>query len=253
MKTTFFQEIYQSLHCKKTEDLVKIIKYGFPLAHKPAQDFLMPFAENPNENNYLISDNLGEALDQCSIDIPSFCLAGDRQLYIRFPDFVSKRWQGAFCKVEGNTFSILLAGRVNILATGFAKLSYDLSGHANLESCLNKAKEHPRFDDDFCHCAIFAAKCLLYIRSGDPDLRIWKSPELPKTRKEKKIRTFLKTHHMFDVVMVGLDYKKPTNHSKDQTTVPGHYRWQRIGKGLSDIKLTWVKQHPRILNREEAA
>lgn len=248
MKKTFFEELYLAFKCQSNDDLINIIEHGFHPSHKPAKDFLLPFARKPNENNYSISDNLGTALERCSIDIPSECLKGDRELYIRFPDFISDDWRGAFCTVKGNIFSILLAGHFDVEATMFSRLSYSITAHPSLNTLLNDVKD-PRFDDECVKAAIFAAKCLLYIKTGSPDLRIFKAPELPTTRKEKKIRFFLRNNPLFDSVIVGLDYLKPVNYSKDQTTIQGHFRWQRVGKLLSDIKLTWVTEHQRKFNK----
>jgi hypothetical protein len=87
------------------------------------------------------------------------------------------------------------------------------------------------------------SKCLLYIQSGDPDLRaepgIWS-----QSKKEKKVRIHNRNHCRFDVVNVGYSYNGIRYHI-DEAAVSGHFRWQRYGENLSKVKLIWIDEHVR--------
>ena len=93
----------------------------------------------------------------------------------------------------------------------------------------------------------YMIKCILYINSGDPDLRPYKAPAIT-TNKPKHIRRFLKQHEnqsLVDVTLVGYDFKKPKLYKVDETWVETFPRWQPYGPGRGKIKLIWVAPHSR--------
>lgn len=89
----------------------------------------------------------------------------------------------------------------------------------------------------------FIIKCLLYLHSGDPDLRHLR-PE-PKPRNAKALKKWRRTNVEHPVILVGFDYKKPKAYSAGEVFVDTHLRWQPYGPGYSQVKLIWVKEHTR--------
>lgn len=95
----------------------------------------------------------------------------------------------------------------------------------------------------------FLMKCLIYIDSGDPDLRHARSPRPPETRKVKKVRQWYKDHaneSLIDLIHVGYSFKKPNVYMIDKTLVTGHFRWQPWGHKRAKVKLIWIDQHERV-------
>ena len=99
----------------------------------------------------------------------------------------------------------------------------------------------------------FCFNCLVYINSGDPDLRHMRAPKPPTTHKPKKLRLWAKNHCTLDVTHVGFNFKKPVTFSVDETTVMGHFRWQPHGEGRKEVKLIWIDAHKRTYNKEVAS
>ena len=88
----------------------------------------------------------------------------------------------------------------------------------------------------------FLASCLLYIQSGDPDIRHMKG-ENPKKYKinakdsffEKRQKQVLSQDAIFnDYELVGWNYKKQYN-------VAGHWRYQACGPKWSQHKLIFIE------------
>lgn len=94
----------------------------------------------------------------------------------------------------------------------------------------------------------YCLNTLLYINTGDPDLREYKAPPTPKTKKPKKLRLFHKQHEnisLFDVTLVGYNFKKDAVYKIGSTQVVGHFRWQPYGENRNQVKLIWVSEHER--------
>lgn len=89
----------------------------------------------------------------------------------------------------------------------------------------------------------FVIKCLLYIESGEPDLK--REGLLAKTRKAKKHRSFRHGEFFpYPIVRVGYSFHNKRWHV-DSTMVSGHFRWQPYGPGLKQVKLIWIEEHER--------
>lgn len=101
----------------------------------------------------------------------------------------------------------------------------------------------------------YVLKCMVYINSGDPDLRNYRAPNPPATNNPKKQRRWAKEHQnqsLIDMVLVGYNFKKPVTYSVDETTVTGHFRWQPCGPRLEQVKLIWIAEHIRHFNQSES-
>lgn len=95
---------------------------------------------------------------------------------------------------------------------------------------------------------VYALKCLLYINSGQPDLRAYRPPPPPLTQNPKKLRRWEKENAdtaMIPMTFVGYDWKKPRVFGVESTVVTGHFRWQPYGPGRAQVKLIWIDQHER--------
>jgi hypothetical protein len=101
----------------------------------------------------------------------------------------------------------------------------------------------------------FILNSVLYINSGDPDLREYRAPRPPQTQKIKKLRLWHKQHEnqsLVDMIHVGFDFKKPKIYQVGATTVIGHFRWQPWGPRTEPrVKLIWIDQHERKFNKGE--
>lgn len=94
----------------------------------------------------------------------------------------------------------------------------------------------------------FTFKCLLYLNSGNPDLREYRAPRIPLTRDKKKLRRFEKEmaeQSTIPMTLVGFDFKKPKIYTVGSAHVMGHFRWQPYGERLSKLKLIWIDPHIR--------
>jgi hypothetical protein len=93
----------------------------------------------------------------------------------------------------------------------------------------------------------FAFKAYLYLHSGEPDLRFQKHIDFPTTKKPKKIRHFLKENEgkLIDLTLLGYEHKKGKLYTVDSFDVSGHFRWQRYGKDLQQIKLIWLDSYTK--------
>lgn len=92
----------------------------------------------------------------------------------------------------------------------------------------------------------YIVNCLLYIESGDPDLRHLRP--MPKPSNAKKIKQWRREggeEITCDVTWVGFDYKKERQYHIDSTWVDRYLRWQMCGPGRSELRPVWVKEHTR--------
>jgi len=90
----------------------------------------------------------------------------------------------------------------------------------------------------------YILKCVLYIHSGDPDLREFR-PE-PRPHNQKRLKRWRRENLCkIPLTLVGFDYKKPKEFSVGSTFVDTHLRWQPYGPQRSQVKLIWVRPHER--------
>jgi len=85
----------------------------------------------------------------------------------------------------------------------------------------------------------FIAKCLLYIESGDPDLKMVR-PDI-KTTNPKKLRAYAKKECLVDHMVVGYGFHGREYRVAEGPRV-GHFRWQRFGPGMQQVKLIWINE-----------
>jgi len=98
----------------------------------------------------------------------------------------------------------------------------------------------------------YITNIILYLNSGDPDLRELKKPNIPKNTKNiKKFHKKNKQKTLLDIIDVGFNYMKGIIYRVSATVVRGHFRWQPFGPGREQIKLIWINEHPRHFDDKE--
>jgi len=218
---------------------------------------------------YKVCQDFGHALISAPITVPAKHIRFDNQIiFVDLPKnlpFLSPYYDASFyasCEViprqheELSTFKKYLltihlsprnqSGFENLMGD---TLSVQLDDMDNLAASMHEivthnAKKFPkaaaRINLDLIS---YIAKVLLYINSGDPDLR-----ELQPQRERRGLRAFKRANHnacKLPITLVGFNYKKPTLYSKSETLVSTHTRWQPCGKNREQIKLVWVREHVR--------
>jgi len=92
----------------------------------------------------------------------------------------------------------------------------------------------------------YVIKCILYVESGEPDLK--KEGHLSTSKKKRKV--FSINELPYPVVLVGYSFHNRTYHV-DQFKRSGHFRWQPYGEGRTKVKLIWIDE--QIINRKVTA
>lgn len=87
---------------------------------------------------------------------------------------------------------------------------------------------------------------LLYINSGDPDIRDFQNTVKWPNQKRKPLRQSETLSTLDNIKLVGFHWKKEIlkSYSAISWEVDGHFRWQRHGHQLSLVKLIWIDPHP---------
>ena len=133
--------------------------------------------------------------------------------------------------------------------TGNDIITISTCENEDLESALHRAVINSTSPTGFSlELVSYVLKSLLYINSGDPDLRGYR-PQ-PKPRSARKYKQWLNQNvSPIAMTFVGFDYKKPVRNSIGSTWVETFPRWQPYGPKLSKIKLIWVRAHERTFKR----
>lgn len=92
----------------------------------------------------------------------------------------------------------------------------------------------------------YVVNCLIYIDSGDPDLRFMaKHTDLRASTSGGDPGDVIEYKQPFPVTLVGFNHKKPPIYYVGEAYVRTHPRWQPCGPGREQVKLVWVKAHMR--------
>ena len=120
---------------------------------------------------------------------------------------------------------------------------------AILESS-KKAKDY-KMSEKGIRVIQYIVNVILYINSGDPDLRYLNKPKIPKiTKNVHKFHKKNKHKPLLDIIKVGFNYLKGIKYNVSSTVVRGHFRWQPHGEGRGLIKLIWIGEHERHFNNK---
>lgn len=114
------------------------------------------------------------------------------------------------------------------------------SGDLNPNVSEENLKEHPEY---------FKAviNLILYIYSGKPDIRDYQNTTKLPGKKRKPLR-HSEVYSTLDLKLIGFSWKKEVivKYSKESWHRSGHFKWQRHGVGLSEVKLIWLDdQNPK--------
>lgn len=229
-----------------------------------------------NGKVYKIGEDFGKELEKVDLNIPNKFIP-DKQLYcIELPDSINFTQSGdtvttVFVMYDqspsGQKFLCVEACSENMGCTYRSR--YNLSNpEETIIDALNRTRHtynvyhlgekvdsEPLTDSEFEESLTFykyIVKCLVYIGSGDPDLREYRAPKCER-KSEKKRKNWERKHSdqpLIDMVFVGFDFKKERVYKKDGIWVETFPRWQRYGENLKYVKLIWVKPHPRHYKKE---
>lgn len=89
--------------------------------------------------------------------------------------------------------------------------------------------------------------CVMYVHSSEPDVRRVPPADSLTNRQIAQVRerTGIKNGCSVHLTFLNWTYAKQRVYSTDSTWVNSFPRWQPCGPGLSQVKLIWVKEHPR--------
>lgn len=124
----------------------------------------------------------------------------------------------------------------------------------NISECINRAQENSQHPIACPEVFEYLMKFLIYLGSGEPDLRFYRAPK-PTTENPKKLKRWLREQEnrsMVDMTLVGFGWKKPRVYQVGETTVTGHPRWQPYGPRKEKVKLIWIEPHIRHYKKESA-
>ena len=128
-----------------------------------------------------------------------------------------------------------------------------LNASDTISSSLERAQEASSHPISCPEVFEYLMKFLIYLGSGEPDLREYRAPR-PKTENPKKLKRWHREHEnrsLVDMTLVGFSWKKPRVYSVGETTVTGHPRWQPYGPRRERVKLIWIEPHVRHYGAKE--
>lgn len=151
------------------------------------------------------------------------------RLRLQFPDYDENY------KINGFLSYI----NINLTINSFIDDMVDILIDGN--NCINK------------EAVQFAIKTYLYIHSGEPDLRFLRHVNFPETKKDKKIKRFLKDNEglFVDQTLLGYFHKKKMIYYVNNIAVSGHFRWQRYGPENSQLKYIWINPYVKNLDNSQ--
>jgi hypothetical protein len=94
-------------------------------------------------------------------------------------------------------------------------------------------------------------KAIVYINSGDPDLREFRNKIRFQSKDSKTPVKDHKPYSLVDYQVVGYNWMKDREHNVDSWGVEPFLRRQRIGPGRTGWKYVMVKEHTRSLARQK--
>jgi len=260
-----------SLKLKKAEGEDKATANNMTLVALVIQDYL-----DGTASIYKIADEFGRQLKRTDLDVPCSLLRGmiGKSYILEFPDSVTfptpggkhkscvvtlgvKSPAGGFLGVEPTTSHERQTRALYILAQDCdmkgnysyqdSHVSFPLPDELTLSQALNTVSDGGPTAAISRDMVAFVAKCLLYIGSGEPDLK--KEPaKTRETKNPKKLKALRRNFYPLDIVTVGYSFHGKT-YNVDGTQVSGHFRWQRCGVEYSQVKLIWIDEHARHFNR----
>lgn len=250
--------------------------------NESARDFLaqnlaaMYLTSRNGTECYKICDDFAHALKLAPVNVPAKHIDfNDRRMYVELPESLGILPVGHYpgfyvecCKItdaykaavnhsdlndKAYSIQIRFPHDSNPVGPGShpcALITISLAENENIsETIFKRLNQDPNLEPFWKQYSTAAfeyiAKILLYINSGDPDLR-----HLQPVKQARGLRAFKRRRknehgYLMPVTLVGFNYKKPALYSKSETLVSTHPRWQPCGKNREQIKLIWVREHVR--------
>jgi len=227
---------------------------------------------NDDGRCYLIGREFGDQLKKVKLDIISdYLFEIKKDLYIEFPqDIWVQDINFSGCVFTGNDewfYLSLFSTQINQVVSLSLSIFPEKEGMSSLKSdslelskildnsICDVSKHNPNIDSlslsKYKDIFSYAINCILYVQSGQPDLRLIRPPK-NKCKSTKGIKKYKRKYPLdIPIVYVGYNYKKHNFYSLDGTTVRGHFRWQPYGKKRSLIKLIWIDTYEKVFNKDQ--
>lgn len=109
------------------------------------------------------------------------------------------------------------------------------------EEALQLAKDNSEYTTVFnFELYRYLLNCLIYIHSGDPDLREYQKPTPDPGQRARQFRRRTVDKSTVDMTLVGFNYMKNPTYSAEMWGRKGHFRWQPYGPNREKVKLIWI-------------
>lgn len=226
------------------------------------------------KKNYKISKDFGEALAQASLDISCKYIPKKNYAYsiefhkdAKIPSVFGEPnvfYHSCYVSIEDCDteydkqkgylkrimlcFPAYLGGSDYYSTYDFVNLVFKDDNQTVTEALLDSSRriESQDLNEEGRKVAKYITNIILYINSGDPDLREIKKPKIPKdTKNPRKFEKKNRHRSLLDLIEVGFNYLKGINYTVSSTVVRGHFRWQPCGTGREQVKLIWIEEHAR--------
>jgi len=223
-------------------------------------------------NVYKICGEFGHALNKAPVNVPAKHLNFNDQIsYVELPAslklFPSSHHQGFYatcCKISDSqkqylretpgtehirdasyTMTLYIPSKLSSFSDsiGSTVIQISLRDDDSIAEAIHNALKRYNWNYFKPEAFEYIAKALLYINSGDPDLRHLEA--VKETRGQMAWKRRAKHEYKIALTLVGFNYKKPFLYGKSETLVSTHPRWQPCGKNREQIKLIWVREHVR--------
>lgn len=211
---------------------------------------------------YLMSKEFSEELIKIKLEITFDILKELPPItYIEFPHHLIKFFEkdggclylnGCFLLIGADTIVISFFHKNNGIIRIHNTDTLNIKDITSFFSSINPMKEEVAdisnkfgIKVNFIEQILYAIKCGIYIKSGQPDLR-----HLVIKKFNGKGKKALRKHkrdnpHDYPVTLVGFNFKKSRKYLVDGTWVTQHLRAQHFGKKLSQIKIITIEEHER--------
>jgi len=115
---------------------------------------------------------------------------------------------------------------------------------------------HTPDDPGFCGMSEKLVSLLVYLGSGQPDIREFRNTIRYGNRNKKRpVPASHPNLSSLPIQLVGFNWLKEreVHYKTGEWGVRSHPRWQRCGEGFQDVKLIWVKEHTKKRRKPTAA
>jgi hypothetical protein len=237
------------LKCDDMEEVLEKIKGKSSEGKDPVSRLysLINLWNIAGRNTYVIGKEFAKALKDVMIPPRAF-MFNEPAFEILFPASLG-------LKIEGNDRAFSSAIVVcDHLRRGIAISAFDDDKKEMLHAHFFIPCVSAIIDPKHMELILFLLNCIQYILSANPTIDRLERPPVPDNLKRRARDRFAQEHAdlpYFPVQLVSWGWMRPRSFSVDETTVKGHFRWQRCGESLKDVRLVWINEHIRKYNENE--